>query len=184
MAIAATDAQLPALTAGVSGLEVSSLALPREIEIPFIQNFTPMQVKKLTWASGEISQMMSPFETVKFVSLSFSVEVSGQTGKLQFAATTSSDPPSSEDDWIGATVFQRFSGNAHGDTYAEYVFPSRHPFGLELKATTLGNDPPNFYFRFKGSTGNTASLRGKLVIRGGGHGIIQASRLLDVTPKA
>ncbi|ALM62224.1 hypothetical protein [Soybean leaf-associated mycoflexivirus 1] len=184
MAIAATDAQLPALTAGVSGLDVASLSLPREIEIPFIQNFLPMVVKKLSWATGEVNIMMAPFETVKFVSLSFSVEVSGQTGKLQFAATTSSDPPDSEDDWIGATVFQRFSGNAHGDTYAEYVFPSRHPFGLELKATTLGNDPPNFFFRFKGGTGCTASIRGKLVIRGGGHGIIKATRLIDVTPKA
>lgn len=184
MAIAATDAQLPALTSGVSTLEVATPALPREIEVPFIQNFLPAQVKKLTWLTGDIATMMAPFESVKFVSLSFSVEVSGQTGKLQFAATTESDGPSSEDDWIGATVFQRFSGNAHGDTYAEYVFPVRHPFGLELKATTLGNDPPNFFFRFKGSTGTSASLRGKLVIRGGGHGIIKAMRLYDVTPKA
>lgn len=184
MAISATDAQLPALTSGVSALEVATPSLPREIEIPFVQMFSPGTTKQLAWTSGDIKTMMAPYESVKFVSLAFSVEVTGQTGKLQFAAVTESDGPASEDDWFGATVFQRFSGNAHGDTYAEYSFPARHPFGLELKAVTLGNDPPYFFFRFKGSTGNSAAIRGKLVIRGGGHGIIPAHRLTDITPKA
>jgi len=172
--LGATDSSLPALTSGVSGLEVASLSAPRELEIPFVQTFAPEQVYQMPLTTGRIATLVSLFETVKFVSLRFAVEVHGKAGKLQFAATTASSAPTTNEGWLGATVYQRFSGNEQGDTYAEYVFPARHPFGRELKATVLGNDAPNFWFRFTGSTGNSAEIRGSLVIHGGGTGIIAA----------
>lgn len=172
--LSATDTSLPALTSGSSGLEVASLQAPRELEIPFVQEFSPEQVYEIPITTGKISTLMSLFETVKFVGLTFAVEISGQSGKLQFVATVDSSAPVKDSAWLGATVYQRFSGNAQGDTYAEYSFPARHPFGRELKATTLGNAAPRFFFRFRGSTGTSANVRGSIIIHGGGTGIIAA----------
>lgn len=182
-ALAATDSTLTALTSGVSALDVATLTAPRDIEIPFVQIFAPAQVYNLSIDTGKISNMMSLFETVKFVSLSFAVEVTGKSGKLQFAADTDGSAPISDTAWLGSTVYQRFSGNEQGDTYAEYVFPARHPFGHELKAVAMGNDPPKFHFRFSGNTGDSASVRGKFVICGGGSGIIPAIGLNLSLPK-
>jgi hypothetical protein len=183
-ALAATDDALTALTKGTSGLQVATLAVPRHLEIPFVQIFRPDQRFTLSISSGKIGTFLSLFESVKFVSLTFAVEVTGQSGKLQFAATALGSPPADDNAWLSATVYQRFTGNAHGDTYAEYRFPSTHPFGTELKAVALGNDPPKFYFRFLGTTGDTASIRGALVLQGGGTGIIPAIGLnIYASPK-
>lgn len=182
-ALGAADTNLSALTSGTSGLEVNQLAAPRHIEIPFVQTFRPDQRFTLSLTSGRAATLLSLFESVKLVSLSFSVEVTGQSGKLQFAATTSSSPPSDDNGWLGATVYQRFTGNAHGDTYADYTFPRSHPFGREVRAVALGNDPPRFYFRFLGSTGDSASVRGSLVLQGGGHGIVPAIGLNEYAAK-
>lgn len=183
-ALGATDATLTALTSGVSALDVGSPATPRDIEIPFVQIFSPGQIYDLSISATKIAGMMSLFETVKFISLSFAVEVTGKSGKLQFAADTDNSAPTSDAAWLGSTVYQRFSGNDQGDTYAEYVFPTRHPFGRELKAIAMGNDPPKFHFRFVGKTGDSASVRGKFVIQGGGTGIIPAIGLNVAIPKA
>lgn len=172
--LGATDTSLPALTSGTSGLEGATLQAPRSLEIPFVQEFSPAQIFEVPISTGKIAVLMTLFESVKFVSLTFSVEISGQSGNLQFAAVGDTSPPVKDSAWLGATVYQRFSGNAQGDTYAEYTFPSRHPFGKELKATVLGNPAPSFFFRFRGSTGSSASVRGVLTIHGGGTGILDA----------
>jgi len=180
-ALGATDTSLPALTTGVSQLDVGSLATPRLIEIPFVQTFTPSKIFTLSLATSRIASIMSLFETVKLVSLSFSVEVSGRKGKLSFAATEG-NAPTTDLGWLSAVVYQRFSGNEQGDTYAEYVFPSLHPFSKELKALAVGNPPPKFHFRFSGDGGDSASVRGKIVLQGGGSGIISAMFLTEVVP--
>lgn len=176
-ALGATDASLSALTTGVSQLGAPFLSVPQDIEIPFVTIFDPNTRGRLHFDEGVIATLISVFESVTFISLSFSVEITGQAGKLWFSATTSDATPATDKAWLGAPVFQRFAGNAHGDTFAEYVFPSQHPFGREVKATVLGNRPPRFYFRFDGSTGNICSVRGKLVVRGGGRGILEATSI-------
>lgn len=181
--LGATDTTLSALTTGTASLEVGGPSIPRDIELPFVQTFEPQKQYMISMQSGRISTLTSLFESVKFVSLTFAVEVTGQSGKLQFAATPNDYQPQTDTDWLGATVYQRFSGNAHGDTYAEYQFPTRHPFGHELKATSLGNEYPRFYFRFLGSTGDTARVRGCFIIRGGGTGILSAAPLTEIVPR-
>lgn len=181
-ALAATDVTHAPLTTGVAQLEVNTLPTPRSLEVPFVQVFEPMKSYTLSLRHGKIATLMTLFESVKLVSLTFSVEITGQSGKLQFAATTSGSAPVNDTAWLASTVYQRFSGNAHGDTYAEYQLPARHPFGHELKAVALGNDPPKFYFRFTGSTGDSARLRGCLVLSGGGAGIIEAINLNELIP--
>lgn len=184
-ALGATDSSLSALTTGVSQLGVQSLAVPQDIEIPFVTIFDPKTRGRLHFDEGVVSTLISVFESVHFVSLSFSVEITGQAGRLWFSATTSDATPATDRAWLGSPVFQRFAGNAHGDTFAEYVFPSTHPFGREVKAAVLGNAPPRFYFRFDGESGDSCSVRGKLVVRGGGRGIIDATTItLLATPKA
>jgi len=179
-ALAATDGTLSALTTGVSQLDTANLPVPQQIEIPFVHIFSPNVRSRLHFDEGKIGTMLSLFESVHFVSLRFSVEVTGQAGKLWFSATPSSSSPAQDRDWLGAPVFQRFAGNAHGDTFAEYVFPSSHPFGREVKATVMGNEHPRFYFRFDGGSGDSCSVRGNLVVRGGGRGIIDAISLTNL----
>lgn len=177
-ALGATDKEHSALTTGTSGLNVPKLSVPVNIEIPFVCVFSPQQRNRLHFDDSSILSILSPFETVSFVSLSFSVEITGQAGRLWFAASGSDDLPPTDDKWLGCPVFQRFAGNAHGDTFAEYNFPATHPFGHELKATVLGNPSPRFYFKFSGSSGDTASVRGCVVVHGGGRGIIPAVSLV------
>lgn len=173
-ALAATDSTLSALTSGSSGLSSATLPVPQDIEIPFVTIFDPKTRGRLHFDEGHIATLLSLFESVHFVGLHMSVEVTGQAGKLWFAATTSDSAPAKDSEWLGAPVFQRFAGNAHGDTFAEYSFPASHPFGSEVKATVLGNGHPRFYFRFDGNSSDSCSVRGKLVVRGGGRGIIDA----------
>lgn len=176
-ALAATDSNLSALTTGASQLSTASLPVPQDIEIPFVTIFSPKTSGRLHFDEGVIATLISLFESVHFVSLQFSVEITGQSGKLWFAATGSDDVPGEDKRWLGAPVFQRFAGNAHGDTFADYVFPSSHPFGREVKATVLGNPHPRFYFRFEGNSTDSCSVRGKIVVRGGGRGIIGATTI-------
>jgi len=176
-ALGATTDQPSTLVTGTSQLQISAPAPPRELQIPFVQIFGPKTKFTLNYDSGKISTITSSFETVTFVSLSFAVEITGQNGRLQFAATTSDKPPSSDVDWLGAHVHHRFAGNAHGDTFAEWSFPREHRFGTELKAIALGNDPPKFYFRFLGGEGDSCTIAGRLVLRGGGYGIIPPIQL-------
>lgn len=176
-ALGATDTQLSALTSGTSQLGITQLSVPTQIEIPFVQVCLPSNRYRLSKNDTGIAPLLAPYESVTFVALSFSVEITGQAGRFEFAARTEVGPPSTDEEWLGAPVYQRFAGNAQGDTFAEYVFPSTHPFGVELKAVALGNDPPQFYFRFEGSTGDSCRVRGRLVVRGGGRGIIPAIKL-------
>lgn len=183
-ALGATDSNLSALTNGVSQLEVQSLSAPQDIEIPFVTIFDPKTRGRLHFDEGTVATLISLFESARFISLDFSVEITGQSGRLWFAATGTDTTPATDRAWLGAPVFQRFAGNAHGDTFADYTFPSRHPFGSEVKATVLGNPHPRFYFRFDGGTGDSCSVRGKLVVRGGGRGIIDATSItMLATPK-
>lgn len=181
--LGATDTTLSALTTATAHLEVGAPPTPRDIELPFVQIFEPQKQYMISMKSTRIATLMSLFESVKFVSLTFAVEVTGQSGKLQFAVTPNDYQPQTDADWLGATVYQRFSGNAHGDTYAEYRLPATHPFGGELKATNLGNEHPRFYFRFLGSTGDSASVRGCITVRGGGTGILSAMPLNEIIPR-
>lgn len=170
--LGATSDQPSVLLSGTSQLGVAPPVPPREIQIPFVHVFLPNTKCRLSYNTGTVATLLSSFESVSFVSLSFAVEVVGQNGRLQFAATTSSSSPVSEMDWLGAHVHHRFAGNAHGDTFAEWSFPREHRFGVELKAASLGNGPPNFYFRFDGGSGDTCTVSGRLVVRGGGYGIV------------
>jgi len=170
--LGATADQPSVLLTGTSQLGVSPPAPPREIQVPFVQVCLPNTKFRLSYSQDSIATLLSAYESVTFVSLSFAVEITGQNGRLQFAATTSTASPTTDLEWLGAHVQQRFAGNAHGDTFAEWSFPSNHRFGVELKAATLGNDPPRFYFRFQGNTGDSCTVAGRLVVRGGGYGII------------
>jgi hypothetical protein len=176
-ALGATDSNLSALTTGTSQLGVSAPATPRTIEIPFATVFDPLTRGRFPFDEGVIANYTSLFESVQFVSLEFSVELTGQNAKLSFAATGSDVMPATNLAWLGSPIFQRFAGNAHGDTFADYRFPTAHPFGLEVKATTLGNPHPRFYFKFDGGSSDKCSIRGKFVVRGGGHGIIPATTI-------
>lgn len=180
-ALGADAGQVDALISGTSALGVSPPPTPRLIEIPFIHVFQPLIRCRLGYVDSTIAPMLRLFESVQFVDLRFSVEISGKSGKLEFAAQTSTDLPLTDEEWLGATVYQRFAGNEHGDTFGDFVFPAEHPFGTELKAVALGNAPPQLFFRFLGSTGDSCRVRGKLVIRGGGHGIIPPVKLTKYT---
>nr|UOJ41053.1 hypothetical protein [Sclerotinia sclerotiorum deltaflexivirus 1] len=179
-ALGATDAPVSNLTSGVSQIGITSPPTPTDIQIPFVQLFNPHTKYRLTAADATLRAYLATYESVQFVSLSFAVEITGQNGKLQFAATPSDISPSGDLDWLGAPVYQRFAGNAQGDTFAEYNFPTSHPFGHELKAVALGNAPPRFFFQFDGSSGDVARIRGRLTLRGGGRGIIPAVSLTEL----
>jgi len=177
-ALGATNANQSSLTSGTSGLNVSSLPAPQEVEVPFVTSFLPEQRNRMHFDDTGLAAILSPFETVTFVSLSFDVTVTGQSGKLWFAARGSDDIPTTEAIWLACPVFQAFAGNSQGDTFSPYVFPASHPFGRELKATVLGNPSPRFYFRFFGNAGDVATVRGRVVVHGGGRGIIPAVPLV------
>lgn len=176
--LSATDGHQSALTSGVSGLALDSLPAPTTIDIPFVVVFAPKSRYRIHFDDARFAAILSPFETVRLVSLSFSVEITGQSGKIWFAACGSDNLPTTDAEWLGSPVFQRFAGNAHGDTFADYALPSSHPFGNELKATVLGNPSPRFYFKFDGGSGDSASMRGRITVHGGGRGIVPAISLV------
>jgi hypothetical protein len=180
-ALGATDTPVSNLTSGVSQIGINSPPTPTDIQIPFVQILNPNTKFRLISTDSVLRAYLATYESVQFISLSFAVEITGQNGKLQFAAIPSDTSPSSDMDWLGAPVYQRFAGNAQGDTFAEYHFPTSHPFGHELKAIALGNAPPRFFFQFSGSTGDVARIRGRLTVRGGGRGIIAAVGLTELT---
>lgn len=170
------------LNPGHSGLEVQKLAQPNNFSLPFVFEGKAGSEFYIPMGSGRIATILKMFETVKFLSLTFHVVISGVNGFLRFAASPVGTVLKTELDWLGATVGQFFTGNAQGRTSSEYSFPTEHPFGVELKAATLGNPRPSFMFKFTGDPTDVVFLRGRMDISCGGYGIMPPAVLKEISP--
>lgn len=176
---AATDLPV-SLTHGAARPETNLPPAPDIIEIPFVQVCRPKTKYRLSYTEGSVATLLAAYEFVSLVALTFAVEITGQSGKFEFAATDSKSSPSGDLDWLSSQVYKRFAGNAHGDTFGEFVFPSVTRFSKELKALSIGNDPPNFYFRFEADSGCSCSVRGSFTVRGHGHGMVPPISLTEL----
>jgi hypothetical protein len=158
--------------------DITTAPAPREILLPFVSLLsgkTPRLCFDVA-TSNLFKNLVSPYESAQLLEFSASVRISPGVGlQVDMGAYAKGDPPL---EFFSSPVWHRVSGATYSYVESSFSLPNTHPFGRELKAPTVGNPRPVFFFVLTGavaeSTETDAIVRGLIRFSVHGSGVMEA----------
>jgi hypothetical protein len=125
--------------------------------------------------------MLGIYESVRLESAEFNVSVSAGQGNSCWCAinNASSGAPQGEG-WCSCPVLKFIDGSDDGTVVSDFRLPAQHSFSKELRAASIGNDPPRFHFGYNGAAGGNAVVMGRFTVSVSGQKPMGA---LDANPE-
>jgi len=121
--------------------------------------------------NSTLRTMLLMFESARIEEVSMDFFVAhGKSNHVMLAVSTNSSTPS---EFFAEPIFTRVGGSDLGPVERSWVLPP-NSFGKEIRAASLGNPPPHFHFKAKGSSSFVAVVRVYLTLSLAGFGVIPA----------
>jgi len=125
--------------------------------------------------------MLGVYESVRLESAEFNVSVSaGQNNSCWCAINNASSGAPQGEGWYSCPVLKFIDGSDDGTVVSDFMLPAQHSFSKELRAASIGNDPPRFHFGYNGAAGGNAVVMGKFTVSVSGQKPMGA---LDANPE-